>query len=127
MKSEDFCQCLTPDERCMGTKEMDCVSCGGNKEFCVHNKPPTRNRVITGDLPIGDMVNHPNHYTSGKIEVADAIIDWRLDFLRGNVVKYVARAGKKAQSGMSMKQKEIQDLQKALWYLSKSIEVLKSA
>lgn len=74
-----------------------------------------------------DRVNHPSHYTFGKIQVADAIVDWKLDFLRGNVVKYVARAGKKEEEGMTNNQKEIQDLEKALWYLNRAIKELKKA
>ena len=42
-----------------------------------------------------DSVNHPSHYTDGKIEVIDFIEDKCLNFHRGNAVKYIARAGKK--------------------------------
>lgn len=42
-----------------------------------------------------DNVNHPSHYTDGKIEVIDFIEQKNLDFHRGNAVKYIARAGKK--------------------------------
>jgi hypothetical protein len=66
------------------------------------------------------LVSHPPHYNSGKIEVIEAIEDWNLNFHRGNTVKYVARAGKKDPS------KEIEDLEKAAWYLNREIEVLKS-
>lgn len=66
-----------------------------------------------------DEVNHPNHYTSGSIEVWDFIVDQDLDYLRGNVIKYVSRAGKKDAS------KELQDLEKAQAYLNKAIEGLK--
>ena len=65
-----------------------------------------------------DVVNHPNHYTSGKIEVIDFIEDQKLGFHLGNVVKYVARAGKKDKS------KEVEDLRKARWYLDRKIEKL---
>ena len=54
-------------------------------------------------------VNHPAHYNSGKIEVIDAIVDWELDFIEGNVVKYVTRAKHKGD--------ELGDLKKARWYL----------
>lgn len=64
-------------------------------------------------------VNHPTHYTDGKIEVIDFIEDKSLNFHRGNAVKYIARAGKKDPS------KEIEDLQKAVWYLDREIERLK--
>lgn len=44
---------------------------------------------------MNDPVNNPKHYTSGKIEVIDFIDDQKLDFYDGQVIKYVARAGKK--------------------------------
>jgi hypothetical protein len=66
-----------------------------------------------------DMINHPKHYTDGKIEVIDFIEDKGLNFHKGNVVKYVVRAGKKDPS------KEIEDLEKALWYLNREINRLK--
>ena len=37
-----------------------------------------------------DPVNHPSHYTDGKIEVIDFIEDKNLNFHRGNAVKYIA-------------------------------------
>ena len=43
-----------------------------------------------------DSVNHPSHYTDGKIEVIDFIEDKGLNFHRGNAAKYISRAGKKA-------------------------------
>ena len=60
-------------------------------------------------------VNHPSHYTDGRIEVIDFIDDKRLNFCRGNAVKYIARAGKKNPN------KEIEDLEKAVWYLQHEI------
>ena len=67
---------------------------------------------------INDMVNHPSHYTCGKIEVIDAIEAWGLNFHRGNAVKYIARAGKKDPT------KEIEDLKKAEWYIHREIQRL---
>ena len=63
-----------------------------------------------------DAINHPSYYTDGKIEVSDFIADKNLNFFRGNVVKYVARAGKKDSS------KEVEDLKKAAWYIGREIE-----
>jgi hypothetical protein len=62
-----------------------------------------------------DPVNHPSHYTFGRIEVITVIEDWKLPFHLGQVVKYVARAGKKD------KDKELEDLKKAQWYLNRHI------
>ena len=72
-----------------------------------------------------DPVNHPSHYTDGKIEVIDFINDKKLNFNRGNVIKYVSRAGKKASKALDMRKKEIQDLEKALFYLNDEIKRLK--
>ena len=69
---------------------------------------------------MNDPVNHPAHYTDGKIEVIDFIEDKKLDFHLGNAVKYIARAGKKDPK------KLIEDLEKARWYLDRKIQQLKS-
>lgn len=60
-------------------------------------------------------VEHPPHYKPGKFEVIDVIEDWNLNFHLGNAVKYIARAGRKDPA------KRIEDLRKALWYLSREI------
>ena len=70
---------------------------------------------------MSDMINHPQHYTLGKIEVIDFIEDKGLNFNLGNVVKYVARAGHKKSSGKSMDAKALEDLKKAQWYLYREI------
>ena len=67
---------------------------------------------------MNDPVNHPSHYTTGKIEVIDFITDKKLDFCRGNAVKYIVRAGLKDPS------KEKEDLQKAIFYINRAIEDL---
>lgn len=67
---------------------------------------------------MSDNVNHPAHYTDGKIEVIDFIEDKNLNYHRGNAVKYIARAGKKDPA------KEIEDLQKASWYINREINRL---
>ena len=69
-------------------------------------------------LPANDPVNRPSHYTDGKIEVIDFIEDKKLGFCLGNAIKYIARAGKKDPT------KEIQDLQKARWYVERRIKEL---
>lgn len=69
---------------------------------------------------IEDVVNHPSHYTYGSIEVMDYIEDKGFNFALGNAVKYISRAGRKDAN------KEIEDLEKANWYLNREIERLKS-
>lgn len=68
-----------------------------------------------------DNINHPTHYNVGKIEVIDVIEDWNLSFHLGNSVKYIARAGHKD------KDKTIEDLKKAIWYLNRHIETLEKS
>jgi hypothetical protein len=65
-----------------------------------------------------DEVNHPSHYNTGKIEVIEFLEDQRLSFHRANAVKYIARAGKKSI------ETEFQDIQKAIWYLKRDLELL---
>ena len=70
-----------------------------------------------------DMINHPQHYTLGKIEVIDFIEDKGLNFNLGNVVKYVVRSGHKKSSGKSMEAKALEDLKKARWYIDREIMI----
>ena len=67
-------------------------------------------------------VTHPPHYNSGKVEVIEGIEAWGFGsgFCRGNAIKYIARAGKKD------KKREIEDLEKAVWYIEREIEILKA-
>lgn len=69
-----------------------------------------------------DAVNAPKHYTDTKIEVIDYIEDKNLGFCLGNAVKYISRAGRKESAAMDTKQKTIQDLQKAIWYINRRIK-----
>lgn len=69
-------------------------------------------------------VEHPNYYQlPNGIEVIDIVRS--LDFDLGNVVKYVLRAGRKREQGLSFTDKEIEDLEKAKWYLEDKIDDLK--
>lgn len=64
--------------------------------------------------PPQDNVNHPSHYTFGRFEVIDVLEDWFPDDpLLWQVGKYIARASKKG--------KELEDLQKARFYLERRI------
>ena len=69
---------------------------------------------------MSDNVNHPAHYTDGKIEVIDFIEDKKLNYHRGNAVKYICRAGKKDP------EKEVEDLEKAAWYINREIRRLEA-
>ena len=55
-----------------------------------------------------DKVNHPSHYTSGKIEIIYFIEEQNFNYHISNAIKYICRAGKKDKS------KEVEDLEKAI-------------
>ena len=61
---------------------------------------------------------NPDHYQHGRIQVWDFIVDQQLDFLAGNVIKYLCRAGRKD------KEPSLDDLRKAKAYLDKKILTL---
>ena len=69
-----------------------------------------------------EYVNHPEHYggVENTYEVIKVIEALEMDFHLGNTFKYIARAGKKGTD------KEIQDLEKAMWYLQRKIDLLKN-
>ena len=68
-----------------------------------------------------DMVNHPTHYTGGKIECIDALESAVTDLngieavCTANAIKYLWRW--KHKNGK-------QDLQKAVWYINKLMDKL---
>jgi hypothetical protein len=64
------------------------------------------------------MGNVPKHYQNGKIyDLIDVIQDFKLNFNRGNVLKYVCRAGKK--------ENEVEDIEKAIDYLQRELKYVK--
>jgi hypothetical protein len=67
-----------------------------------------------------ETVNHPKHYggADDPYEAIKVVEAWALDFCLGNVVKYIARAGKKGDA--------LEDLKKARWYLDREIANLES-
>jgi len=60
-----------------------------------------------------------SHYkTNSKLDVIDFCKDYNLNFNRGNIIKYIARADKKDN--------ELNDLKKALDYLTREIQFYES-
>ena len=57
--------------------------------------------------PVFDPVNHPVHYTTGKIET--------IDYIDAKAIKYVSRAPHKS--------KYVEDLKKAIWYIDHAIKL----
>lgn len=82
---------------------------------------PGKFRILrVEELDPVETVEHPAHY-GGKddpYEVIKVIDAWGLGFKLGNVVKYIARAGKKDST------KELEDLHKARFYINHRITEL---
>lgn len=73
-----------------------------------------------------DNVNHPKHYTSHPSGIECIEITRHYCFSIGNAIKYLWRAGLKVDVGLTDKQKEIEDLNKAIWYIKDRIKQLEN-
>ena len=72
-----------------------------------------------------DIVVKPSHYTQFKIEPCTFIMEKRLSFEVGNMVKYACRAGSKLYPGQDATQSRITDLEKVRRYAEMEINRLK--
>lgn len=71
-----------------------------------------------------EMVNHPDHYHPGTYEAINVIEAWDLNFNLGSAIKYISRCGLKPDAELSKKEKTLEDLRKAAWYVNREIERL---
>ena len=77
-----------------------------------HNDIKVMEKIIKKNAE-NEKINHPKHYTKGKIECIDYINACNFDYLEGNIIKYIARY--KFKNG-------VEDLRKAEFYLRMLIE-----
>lgn len=76
---------------------------------------------------VEDNATNPGHYNS----IPEHLQHWNVvhkmgwDYYLGNATKYIWRAGKKSSAHQSIAEKEIEDLNKAIVYLQKKIDLLK--
>ena len=117
----DTCKfCCYEKEKCLGKSCTEGIEKWLNSP-CEPENPPADKHVDlhkVADEVTRDNVNHPDHYTSGRIEVIDFIEDKELGFHLGNAVKYISRAGRKDAD------KTVEDLRKAVWYINRQIQRL---
>lgn len=71
-----------------------------------------------------DNVNHPKHYTSDPSGIECINITRHRNFNVGNAIKYLWRAGLKIDADKSSINKQIEDLEKAVWYIVDEIHRL---
>lgn len=111
-----FYASITKAEGCWPTDEVD-VQVESAQE-------PTAEPMESPELHYDtqDTVNNPPHYTSGGMEVID-ILKAKLTpeefkgFCKGNALKYLFRG--------ELKGKELEDYEKAQWYLNRLIDIVK--
>jgi len=94
--------------------------------------------VNNGGIINPSAVDHPAHYggANNPYEAVKVIEAWKLGFNLGNTVKYICRAGKKAEDpsgrlGHEDQQKLaqtklVEDLKKAQFYLVREIQNLEA-
>lgn len=70
------------------------------------------------EYTVKDMVNHPTHYTSHPSGIEVIQITEHMNFCLGNAIKYIMRS--------ELKGKQIEDLNKAIWYINREIERLQN-
>lgn len=71
-----------------------------------------------------DNVNHPKHYTSDPSGIECIDVTRHRNFNVGNAIKYLWRAGLKIDADKSSINKQIEDLEKAVWYIVDEIHRL---
>ena len=64
-----------------------------------------------------DQVNHPKHYTSDPSGIECIDVTRHRNFNIGNAIKYLWRAGLKEDKDRKLIDKQVEDLNKAVWYL----------
>jgi hypothetical protein len=72
-----------------------------------------------------DPVNHPKHYTSHPSGVECIEITEHYNFCIGNGIKYLWRQGLKTGANEDVLDKQIEDCEKAVWYIKRHIENLR--
>lgn len=71
---------------------------------------------MNGNTSKNDRVNHPSYYQlENGVEIIDIIRYYTCDI--ANAMKYISRAGLKGEEGMTLRQKEVEDCRKAIFYL----------
>ena len=110
----------------------DCDGCITDEDEDTHHSWPehelSKYFVKVDNIKKENKVEHPSHYTWLKDKCGIEVIDItrHLDFDKGNAVKYILRSGYKEEQGYTTKQKEIEDIKKAIWYLNDKLKMLEN-
>ena len=74
--------------------------------------------------PTGDEVDLDRLVRLGDIQAIDVIETFGLGYHLGCTAKYILRAGKKEEQGYGATLKEIEDLEKSIWYTTRRMYIL---
>ena len=85
---------------------------------------PPDDRAEDGENHVEERVNHPAYYNKHPSGVECIEIVRHHNFNVGNAIKYLWRQGLKTEEGMSDKDKQIEDLKKAIFYITDEIKRL---
>lgn len=111
-------ECTHPQDFCdFRSDKGECLDVG-DYQICKHNTEKTAQNTE-------ERVNHPKHYQHPS-GVECITVARHHDFNIGNALKYIWRAGLKQEQGISPTDKQIEDLQKAAFYIQDEIKFIKS-
>lgn len=103
------------------TCKYDGILEGCNHKIYQLDNVDFKEEVFKNTSKLNDNVNHPKHYTSHPSGVECIQITRHYCFSIGNAIKYLWRAGLKQEASLTDKEKEIEDLKKAVWYINDRI------
>lgn len=103
--------------------------CKGQCDICPAGKNTDQLSFIFQDLEPyeedDDKIVRPSHYTQWAIQPLTYIQRNKMEFWRGNIIKYASRAGAKVYDGMDLNESEITDLEKVRRYAEIRINEIK--
>ena len=112
---------------CGITEELFDFYCNNAEEYFASLSKELENNNTNENKQMKEHVNHPEHYNLHPSGVECIEIAKHYDFCIGNAIKYLWRCGHKSEEGMTDTEKEIEDLEKAVWYINERIRTLKEA
>lgn len=126
-KEKDYVQFTLGDRHIFGTVigvEGNIVKVSDGNEVTYVDCSKVKVEKVNFNSNKKEMVNHPDHYHPGTYEAINVIEAWDLNFNLGSAIKYISRCGLKPDAELSKKEKTLEDLRKAAWYVNREIERL---
>ena len=126
-KEKDYVHFILGDKHIFGTVikvEGNIVKVSDGNEISYVDCSKVKVEKVIFSTNKKEMVNHPDHYHPGTYEAINVIEAWDLNFNLGSAIKYISRCGLKPDAELSKKEKALEDLRKAAWYVNREIERL---